>query len=55
MDYKEIVIGFIRQVPLKPKYDSYMFHCPICNSIVRIGYLEQKKEKCICGQALDWE
>ena len=55
MDCKEIIMGFIRQVPLKPKYDSYMFHCPICNNIVRIGYSEQKMKKCKCGQIIDWE
>lgn len=54
IDVKEIIIGFIHQIPLKPKYDSYMFHCPTCNSIVRIGYSEVKKQKCKCGQAIDW-
>ena len=55
MDYKEIVLGLIRQIPLKPKYEAYMFHCPICRRIVRFGYSEHKKSKCDCGQRIDWD
>ena len=54
MNVEEIFLEVIHQTPMRPKYYSYMFHCPVCNQIVRIGYSENKRERCRCGQKIDW-
>ena len=54
MDLANILPGLIHQIALKPEYRSHMFHCPVCRKVVRIGYEERKRNKCDCGQKLDW-
>ena len=54
MTESDVLLAIRRLIPLKPVYRSYMFHCPTCDKIVRIGFEERKINICKCGQKLDW-
>lgn len=51
----ELVLALLKQIPLKPKYKSYMYHCPICGGIVATVYEFGNSKQCRCGQKLMWE
>lgn len=55
MRCENVVLGLIRLIPIEPIYKSYMFHCPACDKVVRIGYEDRKPDRCKCGQKLDWK
>ena len=55
MGEDNLILSMLRLIPLKPKYYSYMYHCPICGQIVKMVFEEYKREKCKCGQRLDWD
>ena len=54
MEEDNLILAIFRLIPLKPKYYSYMYRCPICGRTVKMVFEEYKREKCKCGQRLDW-
>ena len=54
MTENNLLTAIVRLIPLKPEYRSYMYHCPVCGTIVKMVFEEYKREKCKCGQKLDW-